>query len=178
MSVGKYLPGASFSIFAVRDDVVQCKMNSYWSTLVLKVCLAPPPIIDKRYVLNTRQCSAVQWSNYWSNLSTHENVNWYRSDLLTHFAFLFRFVCRMCWDVVLILCVFSTNGLVLTLESANQFILVNDLPEGLEGTSDHQLQIRTNFPVSTRQKSMGLWIMAFLCYSGWWPMTFVQSVCL
>ena len=73
----------------------------------------------------------------------------------------FRFVCRMCWDVVLILCVFSTNGLVLTLESANQFILVNDLPEGLEGTSDHQLQIRTNFPVSTRQKSMGLWIMAF-----------------
>ena len=88
MSVGKYLPGASYSIFAVRDDVVQCKMNSYWSTLVLKVCLAPPPIIDKRYVLNTRQCSAVQWSNYWSNLSTHENVNWYRSDLLTHFAFL------------------------------------------------------------------------------------------
>ena len=88
MSVGKYLPGASFSIFAVRDDVIQCKMNSYWSTLVLKVCLAPPPIIDKRDVLNTRQCSAMQWSNYWSNLSNHQNVNWHRSDLLTHFAFL------------------------------------------------------------------------------------------
>ena len=60
MSVGKYLPGASFSIFAVKDDVIKCKMNSYWFTLLLKVRLAPPPppIIDKKNVLNARHCSA------------------------------------------------------------------------------------------------------------------------
>ena len=106
MSVGKYLPG-----------VIKCKMNSYWSTSMLKVWLAPPPIIDKRDVPNARQCSTVI-ELYWSNLSNHQTVNWHRSDLLTHFAFLFipflvcwpHGLCVKCWlgmESTYKLCVFS-----------------------------------------------------------------------